>query len=322
LKDGLEALTATLVKAEVRSREQWHEWKRGNEDVLAQLLDYRQLEGMPDVKQIIVPHFHKNLPLIGFNYTPAAGVSLHHYQDGWSDTLKLCRGITFDFSGRLVAKPFPKFFNFGEIGGDWGDGSPEVTVKEDGHLLIVFRYEDKVLCKTRGEFHSPTAILGEGMIREDLIPHWRNLDLNDVTALCELIHPETKVGVDYGDRRALILIGLYDNVSGQDLNIVELREAADALGLELVQERRMSRDDLIAVVNGGGNNAEGFVARWPDGHRVKFKYAQYMEEMREARDAAREARRPSSEPLAGVGRSRRESVVQRGATFTRLPARR
>lgn len=320
MKTGLDALVAALVKDGIKSRQDWHTWKRSNADLLIQFLDYRQRDGMPDVTQVVVPHFHESLPLVGFNYTPAAGVSLHHYQDGWSDTLKQCRGITYDFDGKLIAKPFPKFFNFGEIGGDWGEGTPEVTQKEDGHLLICFRYGDLILAKTRGEFHSPTAILGAEMIKGDLVPHWRENDISDVTVLCELIHPETKVGVDYGDRRALVLIGLYDNISGRDLNIVELREAADAFGLELVKEERMSRDQLMAVINGGGNNSEGYVARWHDGHRVKFKYAQYMEKMREERAARKQERGP--EPLAGVGRKSVERVVQRGSLFTRQPTRR
>jgi hypothetical protein len=320
MTSGVEALIKTIVKAGIESREQWHEWKRSNADLLTQLLDYRHREGMPEVTQIVVPHFHPELQLIGLNYTPAAGISLHHYQDGWSDTLRQCRGVTYDRQARLVAKPFPKFFNFGEIGGEWGKGPYEVTAKEDGHLVIVFRHGDHVIAKTRGEFNSKTAILANEAIKADLAPHWLEMDLSDVTVLCELIHPETRVGVDYGDRRALIMIGMYDHVSGADLGIDELRKAADALGLEAVREVKMTREQLVGVVNGGGNNAEGFVARWQDGHRVKFKYGSYMQAMAEEK-AQRRAEREKPAPIAGVSRRVVDRAVREDPSYIRRPAR-
>ncbi len=315
---SLAALTKEIVASGVQSREDFHEWKRGKSDLLCQFLDYRQQDGMPDVTQIVVPHFHRELGLIGYNYTPAAGVSLHHYQDGWSPTLSLCRGITFDRAGDVVARSFPKFFNFGEYGGDWGEGEPEVTVKEDGHLLIVFRVGDAIVAKTRGEFHSPTAVLGQEVVSAGLAQHWLGMNLKDVTVLCEFIHPQTRVewGVDYGDRRALILIGLYDHVTGLDLPIGELRQAGDALALETVKEQRMGREALMAVINGGGNNQEGFVARFPNGHRVKFKYGSYTEAMKDHREEQR-----ASKPERLGSRRPAHGVVQRGAAYLRNPVR-
>lgn len=315
---------ATLIKeidrAGITSREQWHEWKRGQTDLLCKLLDYQKQEGMPDVTQVMVPHFHRDLPLIGLNYTPAAGISLHHYRQGWSSSLRACRGSTFARDGSLVARGFPKFQNFGEIGGSWpgGDDDPEVTIKEDGHLIIVFRYKDKVIAKTRGEFHSPTAILANEMIRADLVPHWMEMDFKDITVLCELIHPETKVQVDYGDRQAMILIGLYDNATGIDLPIDELRKAADAFGLECVRQVDMNREDLMQVIHGGGNNAEGFVARWPDGYRVKFKYGGYVDRMKEERASRRQQpERLDATPSSRPGR--REKPMLPTAPWLRRP---
>lgn len=315
----LAGLVKEIDRAGVTSREEWHEWKRSNADLLAKTLDYQQQEGMPDVTQVMVPHFHRDLPLVGFNYTPAAGVSLHHYRGGWSSVLRACRGSTFTKGGSLVARPFPKFFNFGEIGGSWSgsDDDPEVTVKEDGHLIIVFRYEDKVIAKTRGEFHSPTAILANELIKADLVPHWMDMDFRDITVLCELIHPETRVQVDYGDRQAMILIGLYENASDIDLPIDELRKAADAFGLECVRQADMNREDLMQVIHGGGNNAEGFVARWPDGYRVKFKYGAYLERMKEERNQRR--KQPERLDATPTRPSRREKPVMPTAPWMRRP---
>lgn len=309
---GLQDLILDLVSDGVTSREEFHEWKRSHSSQLMQYLDYNKKDDMPDVTQIVAPHFHPTAPLIGLNYTPAAGVSLHHREGGWSKTLRLCRGITFDHDARLVAYPFPKFFNWGEINGGWGEGEPEVTVKEDGHLLIMARYGDAILVKTRGDFDSNTARIGKtAVVESGLRERWMEMDLRDVTVLCELIHPETKVTVEQGERRAMVLIGVYDNETMVDLPHSELSDAADALGIEVVRRMDMDRETLVSIPDSmGGGNSEGVVATWPDGHRVKFKYASYIAKNKEER-AQRQAP-PKS--LAGGWKTSRAGGTAEGST--------
>jgi hypothetical protein len=319
---GLSALVVDLVTDGVLSREEFHDWKRGKEDRLRQYFDYHQREGMPDVTQIVAPHFHAELPLIGLNYTPAAGISLHHYDGGWSPALRCCRGIVFDHLGNVVGRPWQKFQNYGERGGDLPLEPHEVTVKLDGHLLIIFRYGDYIVAKTRGDFDSGSAQIGKRLVKDSgLADRWHDIGLHGVTVLCELIHPETKVTVDYGARRSLTLIGLLDHDTGSDLPIRELRKAGDALGLETVAEVKLTRDELLSIPEQSGNNAEGYVVRGPDGHRCKLKFLGYIEENREQR-LQRKAQRTRPELVAGVGRRPRDAAIQGTALFSRQPVRR
>lgn len=314
---NLSKLVTAFSADGVRDRERWHEWKNDRSDVLSALLEYEPLEDMPKVTQIVAPHFHDTLPLVGLNYTPAAGLSLHHYAQGWPLPLRLCRGIVFDIFGQLVAYPFPKFFNYGDpVEGQIPVGNPEVTVKEDGHLIIIFRYEDYIVMTTRGSFASKTAHLANDILG-DLADHWLEMDLQNITLCAELIHPETKVGVDYGNRQALIALGVFENESGTDLNHAELCKAADALGIEAVRKVDMTISDLVKVTVDGGNEREGFVARWPNGHRVKFKYAGYLKRTKEERAQSR----LENEPVAKrIDRSRRDKSVRKGPAYLRRPA--
>jgi RNA ligase len=73
------------------------------------------------------------------------------YDDGWNDITLLARGLILDpESKRIVATPFPKFFNVGESKTTIPDLPFETLEKIDGSLIILFWHNDKWRCATKG----------------------------------------------------------------------------------------------------------------------------------------------------------------------------
>jgi len=80
------------------------------------------------------------------------------YDGLWDDVTVLARGLVLDLSARRVlATPFPKFFNYGERGVALPDEPFEVSEKVDGSLGIVFNDGDRWRVVTKGAFDSAQA---------------------------------------------------------------------------------------------------------------------------------------------------------------------
>ena len=105
----------------------------------------------------------------------------------------------------------------------------------------------------------------------------------DVTALCEIIHPQTRVHLDYGDRVEFILIGAFNRRTFQDFDYDALTALAARLGIAVTAPWSGNNlADLRALVaDRQFRNEEGFVARFANGLRVKFKFAGYIGKMLE-----------------------------------------
>jgi RNA ligase len=63
----------------------------------------------------------------------------------WDDITLNCRGLVLDTEGNVIAKPFPKFFNYEELKPeDIPNENFEVYEKMDGSLGILFYYEEEL----------------------------------------------------------------------------------------------------------------------------------------------------------------------------------
>lgn len=163
---------------------------------------------------------HPELPLSIYTYTRTA-----QYERVWNRVTMCCRGLVADdATGAIVALPLPKFFNVGEHeeGRPYAPALPdepfEVYDKVDGSLAVVFHYAGSWRVASKGSFISTQATWGQ-----------RYLDGRDtsaldprVTYLAEILYPQNRIVVDYGDRRDLVLLAAY----GLDGTEVRLAEAA------------------------------------------------------------------------------------------------
>lgn len=283
--EKLQEFIGLLVKARVRAYKDWKRWKAKpeNEAEMARLFEYTQEDDMPSITALVKPSFHPRLPLILLNYTPVAHNVLHQHPSGWTKTLRLCRGIVFSRRQKLVALPFPKFFNDEEM--EETRNLPDLpfvaTLKHDGHLGIIFEYQGEIVATTRGSFKSRTAVLANEKMVPTIGSAWGESFPKNVTVLVEIIHPDTKVIVDYGEDEKFVLIGANNRNTLEDYNYHKLGRLATRLGIPLTDTwTGNSIADLRALVSDKRyNNEEGFVVRFENGFRVKMKNAGYIGEM-------------------------------------------
>lgn len=146
---------------------------------------------------------HPTLPYRLYNYTEIA-----QYQKAWNDVTRACRGLIIHRdTGEIIARPFPKFFNHGENNHHpFADDEPvTVTDKLDGSLGIIYPTGDGGLAvATRGSFTSEQAIHATHILRtkyEDWHP------AEGSTVLVEIVYPQNRIVVDYGDTDDLLLLG-------------------------------------------------------------------------------------------------------------------
>lgn len=208
---------------------------------------------------------HPSLDLTIWNYTPKV-----QYERLWDEITKQCRGLVTNSNGDVVARPFQKFFNYEELSiEEIPNEHFNVYEKMDGSLGILFHYNDNWVFSSRGSFTSDQAIKGFQLLSKY---DYKSLDKNN-TYLFEIIYPKNRIVVNYGDVEKLVLLGVIETKTGNELNIYN--ENYDLLGFELVLEYNgiVNFDHLKTEIS---NSQEGFVIRFKNGMRMKIKGDEYV----------------------------------------------
>ena len=256
--------------------------------------------------------FHPTYPLIIWNYSPRV-----QYEKLWTPLLMMCRGLVTDFDGKIIARPFPKFFNYEEHKPeDIPNENYVVYEKMDGSLGILFYYEEELsderryniwfnnnyetgmerffdpnnlpdynnsyyeptpktkgewILATRGSFTSSQAIKGKEILDN-------KYDVSSLrkgrTYLFEIIYPENRIVVDYGNEEKLVLLGVIDTESGEELPnsaIFFMQEQ----GFEIVTTYKTWGEGYDLLKEEISNNREGYVIRFKNGFRMKIKGEEY-----------------------------------------------
>jgi RNA ligase len=212
----------------------------------------------------VIKQDHPTLPLSIYNYS--RGVQ---YEKLWDPITLECRGLVLDSDGNLIAKPFPKFFNYEEMSPASIPNQPfEVFEKMDGSLGICFFYNDEWHMATRGSFTSEQAIKGKELLTKEntkygMIPGY--------TYLFEIIYPENRIVVDYGGVEKLVVLAVYNNETGIEGSI----ENMESEGFEVVKKYN-GVTDFKTLKETISNDAEGFVIRFKRGMRMKIKGDEYV----------------------------------------------
>lgn len=205
-----------------------------------------------------------------FNYTEKC-----QFDRVWDHVTRSCRGLIVDEDSVVVARPFLKFFNYGE------PEAPEVDVndrvicfdKMDGSLAIGFPYGDGTYgVATRGSFASDQAIHGTKVLRErygSFVPP------EGVTPLFEIIYPDNRIVVDYGGMDDLVLLGGAEIETGRFVSPGDASVMFDWPGPVVGQMPYATLGEALAAPP--RDNAEGMVVYFPDtGGRVKIKQEDYV----------------------------------------------
>jgi RNA ligase len=223
--------------------------------------------------KLITETKHPTLDIYIYNYT-----SKCEYDHHWDDITRICRGLILDAEGYVIARPFPKFFNYEEYKSEQIPKLPyEITEKLDGSLGIIYWNGEMAYLATRGQFQSPQAEMGTYILQSKYMELFHKLDRN-LTYLFEIIYPENRNVIDYGNLKDIYLIGILNTKTGEDLDIYEF---GSDLGFPMPELYTDYADiDFYKMHDLNLLNKEGFVVNFQNDKqnvfRMKVKFSEYL----------------------------------------------
>lgn len=214
---------------------------------------------------------HPSEDLLIWNYTEVT-----QFKKLWDDITLACRGLITDNAGNIVARSFNKFFNENERP---YEATPDFKVyaKLDGSLGILFYYRDKWILASRGSFVSAQAQNGMQILQQRYGAQLLDgLDRN-LSYSFEIIYPENRIVVNYGDERKLVLLAAFKKKNGNELSLDDpaLQLHLKKFGIETVREYDPAA--IFDLKQRNTTNEEGYVVRFTNGTRIKIKFATYIE---------------------------------------------
>jgi hypothetical protein len=220
----------------------------------------------------LISQTHPTLDLTIYNYSQKT-----QYESNWNEHTLMCRGLVLNSKGDIVARPFPKFFNYEEV----IDRIPvhesyEVYEKMDGSLGIFFWYADEKtealhpVFASRGSFTSEQAVKGWEVLQK--LPY-RDLAYGH-THLFEIIYPENRIVVDYGVEEKLVLLGVIHTLDAREIPRKNIEEhLGERFDLVKAYHNTKTWDHLKSL---NDPNKEGFVVLFSSGFRMKIKFEEYI----------------------------------------------
>lgn len=238
-----------------------------------QLFDRSLLEQML-AQGMVRAQFHPTEKLTILNYTPAAV-----YSKTWNPVTLACRGLIVNSENDyIVSRPFPKFFNWDQPEvGKLPTGTAIVAPKMDGSLGIMYRKPSngRLAVATRGSFTSPQAEHASDLLRGRYAGF---TPVSGVTYLFEIIYPQNRIVVNYGEQDMLVLLDVIDNETGRS-DIAEF----DACPWPIKVPRKnvniadSNANDLHRILDEVPEDEEGLVFYFPGRDlRFKMKKAEYI----------------------------------------------
>jgi RNA ligase len=213
---------------------------------------------------------HPELPLVSECYTKQT-----MFERAWTHETRTCRGLIWNTeTGQVVARPFAKFFNWGEPSCPMIQPDEWVKVwdKLDGSLGIIYDTPVGPAVATKNSFQSPQAEHATQVLRE------RYSDFRaprDFTALVEIIYPDNRVVLDYDEVDDLFYLGavfIENGVSARNVPFYMPFPESKLLGTGPFLEMA---DHFTTTTR---PNAEGVVIHAVNRDiRVKVKQADYLE---------------------------------------------
>jgi RNA ligase len=254
-------------------------------------------------KGLVIKQVHPTLPLSIYNYSRTC-----QYGGLWDEITLACRGLVLDNEGNVIAKPFPKFFNYEEhTAEEIPNELFDVYEKMDGSLGICFYYERELTyveryklwfngnyetgmeyCEeivpnfddpyfhptptTKGEWHIATrgSFVSEQAVKgKELLGKYNFHKLHtDYTYLFEIIYKENRIVCDY-DFEDVVLLGVINTKTGIEVNLHS--------DTEDVRIQNIIRNIGLNVVTRYNTFGEGFdelkreISNSKEGYVIRFK---------------------------------------------------
>jgi len=206
--------------------------------------------------------------------------SQSQYDSNWNPVTLNCRGLIIDEDNNIVARGFPKFFNYGEKPNDpiiYSDFCV-ATEKADGSLGVIYPAHfagHKVA--TRGSFHSEQAEWASNWLFRKYGYKFKQPD--GVTTLVEIIYKDNRIVLDYGDFEGLVLLGAIDNTTGADIPIWDI-DWWEGERVKVYTDIKTAEAGCKLATSSEFSNQEGLVMTWykpnQPSYRLKIKHQEYI----------------------------------------------
>lgn len=185
-----------------------------------------------------------------------------------------CRGIIFDTEGRIMSRPFHKFFNVNErletMSHYIDMSTPHIIMeKMDGSMIRPLYSQGKIRLATKMGV-TDIAIEAEKLLTEEQYEWLDEIIHNNVTPIFEYIAPTNKIVIDYSEPK-LVLLAMRNNFTG---NYYMPHKAP----FELVSQYGSVDGNLSDYIARAREmqGREGDIIRFSDGHMVKVKNDWYV----------------------------------------------
>lgn len=250
---------------------------------------YFNIHGLYDLEKLKQHAEHNLVDVITSKEFPHL-VMLHYADDAqwdksWNTFNRMCRGLIVDLKNqRVIAYPFDKFFNVGEMPETSFDrlsslGAFEVSEKLDGSMLILFQEPETgdFRFTTKGSFDADHAAFANQFMPQSLM----NPKLvEDYTFVFELVSKQFQIVVDYkrkGYPDGAYLIGIRHRKSNRLLSYKEVQDMAKEYNIPTLKtfefptlESILNNVKTLSVLD------EGYVLLFEDGTRAKVKGTEYL----------------------------------------------
>lgn len=212
---------------------------------------------------------HDTEDLIIWNYNHKT-----QFDNAWNEYTETARGLITESDGTIVARPFRKFFNIDQRPETMIEelvklGEPKAYEKMDGSLGILYFADGRPQIATRGSFNSDQAKWASEWLLSRPIPGGL---LVGCTYLFEIIYPENRIVVNYGDRAELVLLAVIHIETGEEQDYVA---EAKRLGWSYAKPFEGNYKAIMDRVTEMKDEGEGFVLKYSNGLRVKIKSEEY-----------------------------------------------
>ncbi len=239
--------------------------------LLSDLLDTDLLAEMLD-QGYVRRQEHPTMPLAIYNYTEKAA-----YDREWNDVTRQCRGLIVDvMTSRVVARPFPKFFNYGEHDEATLSLDEPVTLTEWHHRPANGARPGRSGTRAtapRGSLACEQAAHATAVLRDRYAADFEPWAADEeFTHLFEIVFPSNRIVVDYGATDDLFYLGNVHIATG------DTQGPAPGNGWPGPQATVFEGCTLgHALSMEPRPNAEGIVVcYWNSGLRIKIKQDDYV----------------------------------------------